>query len=144
MISQPDYVAILSNLGPHQPRDLDDILLDPPVIGPPVGIDTAQAHPVTCLTPLADPAISRIGCRVRAPVAHPEQLAARLAAVAVERQVHPIFLSYVADCGMQRFGFRVEHLDGLADDVQAVYEAQLAQFWNLALILDASELSALR
>lgn len=106
-------------------------------------MDTLHTHHATCLRPASDPSVSHIGCRVKTPIEKPEYVAMRLAAIAVERQIHPVFLSYIADCGMQRFGFRVEQLSGLDASAQQQFEAQVTQFWNLAWIFDASELNQL-
>lgn len=144
MISSPDYVSILSNVSRHTPLDLDRALFGRPDEGALVELDTTCTHQTTCLWPSSDPSVSNIGCRVKTPIKDPQYLAARLAAIALERQIHPIFLSYIADSGMQRFGFRVEQLSGLEEAAQLQCEAQLTNFWNFAIVFDASELEQLR
>lgn len=144
MITKTDFNAVLSNIGRQSPLDLDERLFEPKEMGALFDVDAADGPLGDRLWSFSDPSISFIGCRVSAPLEHPDRLAARLAAVALERKVHTVFLSYVPDCGMQRFGFRVEQLNGLTEDAQQHLEAQLVRFWKLAMVLDASELGQLR
>lgn len=140
MTPKTDFLTVLSHASPHSPLDLDTALFDAPDPGALAEIDTGGPLPGARLWPMADPAVSYIGCRVTAAISRPEHLAARLAAIAIERQVHPVFLSYIAECGMQRFGFRVEQLSGLTSQDQSHFEAQLSQFWQFALVLDVAQL----
>lgn len=144
MLSKVNYTALLANVNPGAPRDIDTVLFDAPDLAETLDIAPKGATFSPRLWPFADPNVSFIGCRVKTPIEHPEHLAARLAAIALERQVHPVFLSYIEDCGMQRFGFRVEQLSGLIQDAQEDFEAQLEQFWQFALTLDAADLNLLR
>ena len=99
--------------------------------------------PSATLWDMPDDGPSRIGVRIRAPVENADLLAARLASIALERDIEPVFLSYIARSGMQWFGFRVEQLSGLTEQAQQSYEEQLARFWRLALIIDAAEITQL-
>jgi hypothetical protein len=143
MMVKRDYVSILSNLSNRAPVDLDASLF---------GIDARGEHgrlsdlpfpPCSNLWEMKDANASYIGLRVRAPVQNPGFLAARLAAIALERQIQPVFLCYIENSGMQRFGFRVEQLSGIPEDAQQQFEDQLVQFWRLALVIDASEIASL-
>jgi hypothetical protein len=144
MIPERDPLAILANLARQAPRDIDPLLFEAPQRGA-VAEETAGPGfpPSPALWDRAEEDVSRIGVRIRQPLEQPDVLAARLAAIAVERRVHPVFLSYVAHCDMQRFGFRVEQLHGLTADTQMLFESQLVRFWRLALVIEASDIAHL-
>ena len=87
--------------------------------------------------PFARPAIGVLLADVDAPVA-PEKVrdvAARYAALAVEKECEVIILSHQNNSGFERFGFRVERVAGADATANAVCIAQLRQFWELEIIL---------
>lgn len=143
MIPERSYLSILANLSCRSPLDLDTLLFDAPLSGSDIDAGAAAFPPSSSLWSLTDDGPSRIGLRIRAPIENADVLAARLASIAVERQIYPVFLSYIDQSGMQRFGFRVEQLSGLTEEGQAQFEAQLARFWRFALIIDSSEIEQL-
>ncbi|MGA9436262.1 MAG: hypothetical protein WBV62_18685 [Roseobacter sp.] len=144
MIPKQDYKAILTNLTSQKPLDLDAAIFDASKVCDIVELDTATVPSNSVLWQFSDPSRSHIGFRVKSPIKNPDLIAARLASIALERRVFPVFLSYIADCGMQHFGFRVEQLSGLSTDTQLQFEQQLAVFWNFALVVDAAEITNLR
>lgn len=83
-----------------------------------------------------------LGIRVTEPVADVTALARKLAATAAERGILPVILTSLDQSGFERFGFRVERLSGASEAARAIEEAELAGFWNFALILDARDLIA--
>jgi hypothetical protein len=99
--------------------------------------------PSRLLWRLADTRWSSIGVRVDAPLPDPAALALRLAAAAVERQVLPVILTTLDRSGLERFGFRTERVTGKAEADRLACEAELARFWNLAIIIDAADVSLL-
>lgn len=138
------YMAILRNIAPHAPLDLDDL----------IGVSGAgsvdmvpQSYqpfaPSEALWERPDDEISYIGIRVSSPIASLEQVAVALSAIAVERKIMPVFISWIGSCGLQRFGLRVEHVSGANDVERQAAEAQLKRLWNLAIIIDAENVSAL-
>ena len=143
MTPERSYQSILMNLSRHTPLDLDPLLFDMPRVGGVSDTDFAP-HPPSSLIwePPADGA-SRIGLRITEPLERADVLAARLASIAIERQIYPVFMSYIAHSGMQRFGFRVEQLFGLTERAQAQFEVELTRFWRFALIIDASDIENL-
>jgi hypothetical protein len=144
MNPERSYSSILANLSRNAPLDLDPLIFDPSPAGQLSAPEAASFAPSKAIWDLPDGGPSRLGVRFRTRVPDADVLAARLAAIAVERQIHPVFLSYISNCEMQRFGFRVEQLYGLSEPAQVVFETQLARFWRFALIIDASEISRLR
>lgn len=144
MIVKHDYAAILANLSQQFPLNLDDAVFDPSSTAETVDLSASPSTPSPMLWQSAEASVSRLGIRVREPIQNPVSLATRFASIAVERQVYPVFLSYIGDCGMQRFGFRTEQLSGLTQETQQQFEEQLALFWKLALIIEVSEIEHLR
>ncbi|MCV3271319.1 hypothetical protein [Roseobacter sinensis] len=143
MILEQDYARILANVSPHTPRDLDPSLFGAGAKAESGGFDPAMRAPATALWTLSDKRISRVGIRIRAPLDDPAFVASRLAAIAVERRVLPIFLSHTAASEMLRFGFRVEHVSGATAEERAVCEEQIKRFWKIAMIVDAADVEKL-
>jgi hypothetical protein len=143
MTPERDFTSILANLSRQRPTDLDPVLFKAPKSGALQSPSTSGFAPASSLWTRAEDGPSYIGLRIKSPLEHPERMAARLAAIALERQIHPIFISYISKSGLQQFGFRVEQLSGLSEEAQQHYEAQLKRFWRLALIIDASEIDLL-
>jgi hypothetical protein len=143
MTPERDPQTILRNLSPEVPVELDLLVSDTPVGVSHRDPDRSRFPPSEVLWEAADNAPSFIGIRIRSSIAQAEQLAARLAAIALERQIEPVFLSYVPHCDMQRFGFRVEQLSGLPADIQADFETQLSRLWKFAIVIDADEITML-
>ena len=63
-----------------------------------------------------------------------------MAALAVEKRIVPIFISWVGNCGLQHFGMHVEHIAGADAAACADYEEHLKRMWNLAIIIEADEI----
>ena len=128
---------ILARLQDAAPVDLDRMLDGP-------GAAT-QGATLTTADPIAlSPALwshaegwACLGIRVTTPLPDVTSLARRLAATALERGIFPVILTPLDQSGFERFGFRVERL---TEAGAAGEEAELAGFWNFALILDAGDL----
>lgn len=143
MIVRRSYEDILANLSRNRPLDLDR-LISCERRTEHVSDPRSPSLPTSAtLWDMPEHGPSRIGVRVKAPVENADLLAARLAAIALERDIQPVFLSYIARCGMEGFGFRVEQLSGLTEQAQQGYEKQLARFWRLALVIDVEEIQHL-
>jgi len=84
---------------------------------------------------------SCIGVRVNERLPYCTLAATRMAAAALERGVTPIVLTTLPDSGFERFGFRVERLVGDTDKDRAIYERELMQFWNMAIIIDVADIA---
>lgn len=143
MIPACDYQSILINLSNQTPLDLDPLIFDAPQVGPKSNPAPLAFPPSSAIWHMAEGAPSRIGVRIREPIENAGFLAARLASMAVEREIHPVFLSYIGKSDMQQFGFRVEQVFGLTVEAQTQFELQLARLWRFALIVDASEVERL-
>jgi hypothetical protein len=138
------YLAVLGRITRSAPMDLDPVLFpDTAAPAPAVAMDTPTHAPSAALWTRPDFGPSYIGIRVKTHIASPDQLAAVVAAAAVERQIIPIFLSWNGTCDMQRFGFRVEYICGTTDADCSVLETEVARLWNLAIIVDADAVGAL-
>ncbi|MEL6644757.1 MAG: hypothetical protein AAFQ79_12545 [Pseudomonadota bacterium] len=144
MTPEDDWPSIIARITPNAPVDLDKAL------GVAGDVDAA-APPATQVTrpPSArlwarrDPKASYLGIRVRQPADNTAQLAAQLAAAAIERAVIPIILSYCERSGFERFGFRVERVLGESDEAEMAMETELARFWDLAIVIDLEDVANL-
>lgn len=140
------WLAVLSRLTTHAPVDLDE---DRPAAPAATGLPFGSAAPPDA-PPVASGLWDRpetdqsfIGVRILQPVQNPASLALRLASAALERGVIPVILTALEQTGLEHFGFRIERLPAASDDLRAAYEAELARFWNLAIIIDVTEAAML-
>ena len=137
------YASILANLTHNTPHQIDPVLF-----GDRLTQGTYLAFPETRpvvsadLWTRAEVGVSYIGIRVLHPISDPHELAADLAAVAMEQQIIPVFLSWVGDCGMQRFGFRVEMIGGKSESEMKACEDQVSRMWNLAITVNAADVAS--
>jgi hypothetical protein len=81
--------------------------------------------------------------RIDRPPEDPRRLALRLAAAAVERGVVPVILSTLPRTGLEQFGFRVERLPEGPPEAQALCEAELRKFWDIAIVVSVSDVERL-
>jgi hypothetical protein len=97
--------------------------------------DLQQASPP--FPPAARPAIGVLLADHDGPISgdRTKDLAARYAALAIEKECEVIILSHQHNAGFERFGFRVERVAGADADARAACVAQLRQFWDLEIIL---------
>ena len=145
MIAQ-DWLAVLTHVSPHEPLDLDAKIfgIGDEKTASPMSPALERSHefsapPSVRLWERDISGISFLGVRVTAPLPDCAYTALRLAAAAIERGVVPIILTTLPNSGFERFGFRVERLpNGSADEISA-YEEELSRFWNIAIIIDATE-----
>lgn len=132
--------SILSRLTPNAPADLDDMLGAAVKFSPVLEGFGTVTSPKLWLRP-DDWAC--IGVRVVTPPDNPADAARRLAAVAIERNVTPIILSSLPTSGFERFGFRVEKIPEEPGDARNACEAELQSFWDMPIIFDLDESTAL-
>lgn len=148
-MTQGDWLAILAQITPLGPDDPDGDLFGatplPAGSGLPEwrGGDGPPLAPSRLLWERAEGAAAGLGVRVLAAPGDCAPAALRLAAAAAERGVMPVILSAVADSGFERYGFRVERLFGDSPAERVAAEAELAAFWNLAIVIDAADIAAL-
>lgn len=143
MVPDQDYLLILANVSKHAPREIDAQVFGIPERAGQVATEAAAFPPPTALWRLKDARLSRVGIRITAPLADPQGVAARIAAIAVERQILPVFLNHSGACEMQRFGFRVEQVAGVTQADRDGCEEQIRRFWNMAMIVDAADVEKL-
>jgi hypothetical protein len=143
------WLQVLSRITADQPLDLDALVFPgtPPadLTSPARAMprDAGALLPPATLWPLSEDAASCIGVRVTGPVPDLQGTAMRLAAAAIERKVIPIILSHVGQSGFEQFGFRVERILASSPDGMARQEAEIAAFWDLAIIVDAASVGEL-
>lgn len=143
MISERKHLSILANLTSRAPLDLDPLIFDKPLEAESCYPRRDAFPPSAAIWKTPEDSPSYIAVRIRKPIKNPNFMASRLLSIAVERQIHPIFLSYISKSGLQPLGFRVEQLFGLTEQSQALFEFQLMQFWQFALVIDASDIEHL-
>lgn len=138
------WLAVLSRIAPGDCIDLDAGEDVPRRAGAGLFAWVAAAPPPSPrLWDRGDSGVSWIGIRVDAPLANPAAAALRLAAAALERGVTPVILTSLDASGFERFGFRVERFVPGAGADRAAWEAEMAAFWSLALVIDAADVAAL-
>lgn len=62
-------------------------------------------------------------------------MAARYAALAVEKDCEVVIFSHQNNAGFERFGFRVERIAGETEDQRAACVAQLRRFWHVEVLI---------
>ena len=139
-MAAPDWSLILAGLSPHRPTDLDDPM---PEAAPSARLTARSRPPSSALFPLAEERAG-LGIHVKAPLENPAALAARLAAIALERDLMPVILSEVPRTGLERWGFRVERVSGADAAARASMIEELKAFWSIAVVIDAAEIPLLR
>lgn len=137
------YRMALANLSRFAPSDVDDMFGgDTGPLPAPVSRHVPSTPPASVLwTQDMDTDVSHIGIRVSAPIENPERLVGKMAALAVEKRIVPIFISWIGNCGLQHHGMHVEQIAGATEAERADYEAQLMRMWNLAIIIEADEIA---
>jgi hypothetical protein len=138
-----EHMAIIRNITPQAPISLDDVIGQ--VAAPSVDVVPQLkdvALPSKALWTRSEDEVSFIGIRISSPIESLEQMAMGLSAIAVERQVVPIFISWIGGCGLQSYGLRVEHVTGADDAEKLAVEEQLMRLWNLAIVIDAKDVAA--
>ena len=103
----------------------------------------AQRAPSARLFATEDPELATIGMRLRKRPAHPERLAAHIIGMAMERGIETIVFSHLGHCGLERFGLRIERIGGASPAEIALQEEELMRFWNIALVIEADEITGL-
>lgn len=144
------WLDIIARVSTREPIDLDRTVfrdVDKPVPQQPApaagnGSDD-RIPPSVMLWVRAENNRSYIGVRVNKRLPDCTQAAFRLAAAALERDVSPIILSSLADSGFERFGFRVERIVGDTPQERLLLEEELRRFWNMAIIIDVSDVASL-
>lgn len=144
MTPDDDWKTIMSRITPAVPADLDHLLGVPSDTAPAAPpITTDHRTPSTKLWSKRNPEASFLGIRVSHPAENTPQLAAQLAAAAIERNVIPVILSHCERSGFERFGFRVERILADTPDAASAMEAEVARFWDMAIIIDLADVARL-
>ena len=143
MSVSPKYAALLANVTRNTPTQIDPLVFENiRKIGSDLSFAETRPPVSAKLWSRTEDETSYIGIRVTGPIADQHAIAADLAAAAVERQIIPIFLSWIGQCGMQQFGFRVELIGGANEEEMHACEEQVRRLWNLAIIVDAADVSS--
>lgn len=149
-MSDETWLAVMARISASNPTDLDQCVFgdkETAVVSKTASLGLAAEidglPPSSKLWKKADEAQSFIGIRVTERCTDCAQIAYRLAAAALERAVIPILITTLSDSGFENFGFRIERVVAGDAETLAVREQELAAFWNMALILDISDVDAL-
>lgn len=138
------WLDVIARLSAEEPVDLDPVLSGaaplPPGDAPP---DAGAPAVLSAKLWARDDTVSCIGVRIDRPPEDPRRLALRLAAAAVERGVVPVILSTLPRTGLEQFGFRVERLPEGPPEAQALCEAELRKFWDIAIVVSVSDVERL-
>jgi hypothetical protein len=146
-----DWQEIVSRIAPLRCNEIDDLLetedaevrggeARPPML-PPAGV---CGRPAPALWPKKAGAGAHVGVRVDSTEIRAPDVALQLAAAAAERGILPVILSAVPQSGFEEFGFRVERLPPADDPSRSVIEEELRAFWDISVVIDASDVEGLR
>ncbi|MEO0486391.1 MAG: hypothetical protein AAF092_10815 [Pseudomonadota bacterium] len=143
-----DWNQVISRLSTSETHDVDDILggaSPASAAEPPQRAAGPAPMPIAALwaNNLSEEEVY-LGVIVDAPLERPAAIAGQLAAMAVERSIHPIIFSRIGYCGLERFGFRVEDTSYAGSVSSVELEQQLCNFWNISVTVSTAQLSALR
>jgi len=147
-MSEQFWLDVIARISATEPVDLDASVLwagakteDAPTF--------RQARQNTNITPSAwlwdtkEPEQSYIGIRVDERPADCSRPALRLAVAALERGVVPIIITTLAYSGFERFGFRVERIMGDNAVERQRLRDEIRQFWNIALVIDITDVTSI-
>jgi hypothetical protein len=146
MTTDDQWLEIIQNITSQAPVDLDPVIFSKRAHDLPGAFPAPfQLEDLPSATLWSRPmdGTSYIGLRVRTAIADVAPIAMRLAAAAIERKVIPIILSTQGRSGFERFGFRCELVYGSNESEFSACEAELARFWNLAIVIDAADVAFL-
>ncbi|MEE9426973.1 MAG: hypothetical protein V3V25_02380 [Paracoccaceae bacterium] len=144
-----NWLKISSRINARKPVDIDSEIFD---VAPPEakGSCLEQNYPKDWLPPslvnwkLEEEDRVSIGIKITERLENFDLVATRLVAMATERAITPIILSTIAPSGLERFGFRVERLAGKTQAQQDACEAELKQFWDIAIVIEAADILKMR
>ncbi len=146
-MSDEFWLDVISRITTDEPIDLDELLFGevPEEQSSMVAVtDEDYIKPSKTLWKNADASQSYIGIRVSKRLKNCTDAALKLASVALERGVTPIILTTLPDSGFEQFGFRVERLIYSNAEDCIAQEQELMQFWNLAIVIDMTQIAALK
>jgi len=144
------WLAVLSRVSMAKPLDLDEAVF---------GAKSKVASKTRDFRSSSNPADARppstrlwnrentgnsyLGVRVHEAPSDCTPAAIRLAAGALERGIIPIILTTLPDSGFERFGFRVERIMGETLEERTACEEELKRFWDMAIVIDVSDVASL-
>ncbi|MGR3290551.1 MAG: hypothetical protein ACU0C9_05075 [Paracoccaceae bacterium] len=144
------WLAVLSRVSVSKPFDLDEAVfeanskVDSRTLGYRSSSENADVKPPsTRLWNRENTVNSYLGVRVHEAPSDCTQVAIRLAAGALERGIIPIILTTLPDSGFERFGFRVERIMGETPQERTACEEELKRFWDMAIVIDVSDVASL-
>jgi hypothetical protein len=144
MMTEDHWLAVMARITPMRPVDLDRWIFDETAPAMPAwkaGSGSNDRVVSAALWEQPDGEWSTIGVRILIPLSDPAGLALRLASTALERKIAPVILTTLHNCGLEQFGFRVERLGAPTADGLRRQETEIARFWTLAIIVDATDIS---
>lgn len=144
-MNEAHWLHLLTRITSSLPLDFDADIFQKP--GAPseqdISDDTVSPPMSTKLWERVPGEPTYIGVRVTHPLTDEARLAVKLASAAVERRICPVIITSLSVSGFETYGFRVEKVPALPSESRARFEAELIAFWQLALVIDAEDISAL-
>jgi hypothetical protein len=132
-----DKFALVARLTCRQPEDLDPLLEPFDAVSHSPGRDLAPCpRPSALPRPrLAAPDAIAVGVLIDRPLSDPADAACRLAALAIEQDVHLVALTTLDYSGLERFGIRTERISGQTAEEHRWCRDQLMQFWGIEVLV---------
>ena len=128
---------LICRISPAAPENLDDDLA---ALDPRTAKTGAINFPISAAenelpVEFATEEVVCFGVRVDEQTTDETTLAMTIAQMAAEKGAFPVVFSHVENCGLQRFGFRVERISGATPAEVAACEEQVKKFWNIVVII---------
>lgn len=132
-----DKFALVARLTSCQPEDLDPLLEPFDSFSHRLGKDLAACPGPSALprARLAAPDAIAVGVLIDRPLPDPADAAYRLAALAIEQDVHLVAFTKLDYSGLERFGIRTERISGHTDEERTLCRDQLMQFWGIEVLV---------
>lgn len=129
--------ALVARLTCCQPEDLDPLLEPFDAVSHRPGKDLAPCPGPSALprARLAAPDAIAVGVLIDRPLPDPADAACRLAALAIEQDVHLVALTSLDYSGLERFGIRTERISGQTAEERTRCRDQLMQFWGIEVLV---------
>ena len=131
------YTRLLTRITTQEPASLDQITgqFDPRIRAEGREIFFDDLFPLPPETPMKSPTFAAIGVQVDDKRADLPSLAARLAALAIERDCEIIVMTANDYSGLERFGFRTERISGNSAAERDACREQIRRFWNIEIVI---------
>jgi hypothetical protein len=137
MSSASTYTRLLTRITTQEPASLDLITgqFDPRIRAAGRDIFFEDLFPLPPQTPMKSPTFAAIGVQIDEKRVDLPSLAARLAALAIERDCEIVVMTTNDYSGLERFGFRTERISGNSEAERDACREQIRRFWNIEIVI---------